>query len=108
MNTKPASIFASAENDLLDMPATAARPTPEQVRAVAQDTNFRSREAAPSAPVRAVPWRYRTGRDVQFNVKVSQATREGFEALAMRLNRPKGELVERALAALERELAGQG
>lgn len=111
MNKEPASIFAT-DNDLTVAPGT-ARPSPEQVRAVAQESNFRSREASAPAPaIRPVPWRYRTGRDVQFNVKVSQATREGFEALAMRLNRPKGELVERALAALEREvereLAGRG
>ena len=111
MTSDRASIFAD------DEPVASSRPSAEQVRALAETGGFTSREPrSPAAqPPRQprTPWRYRTGRDVQFNVKVSQATRDGFEVIAERLNRPKGEIVERALAALERELAaadraGQG
>ena len=99
MNTIPARIFD-------EEPPRAARPDPAQLRALAEKASFPSREAspAPQATANAAPWRYRTGRTAQFNVKASQATINLCGALARRLDRPKAEIIERALAALEREL----
>lgn len=117
--TKPASIFDAAIEE--EQPVV-PRPSQDEVRAVAQGTSFRSREAlpvapvAPVAPVKPAPYRYRTGRDAQFNVKVKRETRDKFEHWAELLRRPKGELLERAAALLEADLqaeldrarAGQG
>ena len=46
---------------------------------------------------------YRTGRDVQFNTKVTRETKEGFDTWAKKTGRPLGEILERALGALDRE-----
>jgi hypothetical protein len=99
MTTHRASIFTDEE------PPAAPRPSAEQIRALAEGGGFTSREPRPPTPQKAGPWRYRTGRTAQFNVKASQATIDRCEALARRLERPKAEIIERALAALERELA---
>jgi len=88
-------------------PNEAPAVKPEQVRAVAEQSKFRSREPNPqpaSTADRAEPWRYRTGRDVQFNAKVKAETKAGYQDIARRLERPLGEVLERALAALQREL----
>ena len=100
MNTRPARIFD-------EEPPRSARTDAAQLRALAEKARFPSREAspAPQATAKAAPWRYRTGRTSQFNVKASQATIDLCEALARRLDRPKAEIIERALVALERELA---
>ena len=45
---------------------------------------------------------------MQFNTRASQQTIERFEALRERLNVSKAEAMERAIAALERELEGEG
>lgn len=104
---KPASIFDAAIEE--EQPVV-VRPSQEEVRAVAQGTSFRSREALPIAsvpPVKPAPYRYRTGRDAQFNVKVKQETRDKFEHWAGLLKRPKGELLERAAALLEADLEAE-
>ena len=69
MNTVPVDIFAE------DLPASrpAQRPSPEQVRAAAEDTEFRSRApvvpaAAPAAPAKR--GRPRTGRTVPFACRI--------------------------------------
>jgi hypothetical protein len=104
MAGSPASIFDDDEPVAPPVP----RPDPEQVRALSEAANFRSREAvpapAPPAPKRQ-PWRYRTGRNVQFNARAKQQTVDDFHAIAEQLDRPIGEVLERALAALKRELA---
>lgn len=105
MVSSPASIFADADED--DTPRV-PRPNPDQVRALSEAVSFRSREGAapPDAAPRRKPWRYRTGRNVQFNARAKQSTVDDFHAIAERLDRPIGEVLERALAALKRELAG--
>ena len=98
----------------------------EQVRAIAEASNFPSREpkprrappaaaAAPKpAPTRRLPLnerqprRRRTGRTVQFNVRTTTETVEGFYAIADAQGWLLGETAEHALAALQRELAGKG
>ena len=112
-------IFADEDLDLAKFKPKAAdlppRPGPE-VLAQAGGDKFVSREAvapAPKARKTAEPktpekaerkWRYRTGRDQQFNTRASQATVQGYAALAERLNCPIAEVIERALQALQREI----
>lgn len=83
-------------------------PPQEQVRALAETVNFRSREASPT-PVNAPKQRagrvYRTGRNVQFNIKASQETVNDFYALTeAHPGWVLGYTLERAIAALKREL----
>lgn len=105
-------------------PAEDALPA-EQVRAIAKASNFPSRDpkprrakadavatppAAPEpAPVlpRRQPRRHRTGRNTQFNARTTPATVEAFYAIADQQGWLVGETVERALAALQRELAAK-
>ncbi len=81
---------------------------PEQVRGVAEQEGFRSREpkAAPAAPPpeRREPRRYRTGRNVQLNLKVRQEAVDAFYRLADERGWVLGETFERAVSALEKEL----
>jgi len=84
----------------------AARP--EQVRAVSEGTAFRSREPQPPPEresAKRIPRRYRTGRNVQLNLKVRQEAVDAFYGLADRHGWVLGEAFERAIAALEREEA---
>ncbi|MGG5812490.1 hypothetical protein [Falsiroseomonas sp. CW058] len=81
---------------------------PEQVRDVAEHAGFRSREAAPpsaegEAP-RREPRRYRTGRNVQLNLKVRREAVDAFYRLADEQGWVLGEAFERAVSALDREL----
>jgi hypothetical protein len=84
---------------------------PEIVRAVSQTASFRSREplqpqATPKPePQKREPRRYRTGRNVQLNIKVRAETIESFYALADKEGWVLGETFERAIAALKKELA---
>jgi hypothetical protein len=114
---KRSSVFE--EPDELDVsgfaPKTAAvsAPPPEEVRQVSEAAKFRSREpvstpmAAPPPPKRE-PRLYRTGRNVQFNVKISQQTMDTIYAISDRQNWVLGETLEHALAALRRELERGG
>jgi hypothetical protein len=82
-------------------------PAPQQVREVAEAAHFRSREAAVSKtapkPKRAGR-QYRTGRNVQFNVKALQKTVDEFYAVTDAQRWVLGYTLERALEALQREL----
>ena len=111
---------ASVFEDTLDIDLSdfAARPrtepkapNAEQVRAVSEAAQFRSREAPPPVPAIATkpaPRRYRTGRNVQLNIKVSQSAVDEFYAIT---DAHKGWVLgytfERAIAALKRELASE-
>ena len=104
---------ASAFEDInLDVSGFApkVRPDPvtppiEKVRAVAEAAQFRSREPAQKVEQqKREPRRYRTGRNVQFNVKAAQATIDAFYAISDQHQWVLGETLERALAALQREL----
>jgi len=84
------------------------------VRAVSEASSFRSREPAlPVIPAtraqdasKREPRRYRTGRNVQLNIKVRAETLESFYALADQQGWILGETFERAIAALSKDLAG--
>jgi len=88
--------------------------SPAIVRAVSEAAKFPSREPVamtiPASeepdPSRREPRRYRTGRNVQLNLKVRAKTVESFYKLADQNGWVLGETLERAVEALSRELAG--
>jgi hypothetical protein len=109
-----ASIFDNSTE--LDLSGFAPKKKPkteipaEAVRAVAETAQFRSREPAPTAkkpPAQKEPRRYVTGRNVQLSVKVSSETRDAFYALADSQKWVLGVALEKAVAALQRELAAE-
>lgn len=82
----------------------------EAIRAVSEASSFKSREAikieVKEDPKRE-PRRYRTGRNVQLNLKVRAETLESFYEIADRQGWVLGETLEKALAALKREIAAK-
>jgi hypothetical protein len=113
MTGKRASVFdAEPELDVAGFaPKEAVTPTvrPEQVRAVSEAANFQSREPMreiQAGPPKREPRRYRTGRNIQLNIKARADVIEAFYKLADQKGWVLGETFERAVAALERELDG--
>jgi hypothetical protein len=117
-----ASVFGNEDDfDIADFtPKQAVKETPqasaEEVRAVAESSSFRSRDPSPTpAPATVAEKliqkrearRYRTGRDTQLNLKISEETRRSFYAIAYKQGWVLGETLERAVTALERELKAQ-
>lgn len=95
-----------------------AQAKPEEIRKVAERAAFPSREpvATPPAAEPAEPRLYRTGRNIQFSCKVTQALHDEVYALTDELARRMeqqvpgmrwtvGMTVERMVAALRKELA---
>ncbi len=123
MRKTRSSVFDAEESDI-DLsvftpkaaPDTTAPPV-EQVKAFAEAVNFPSREARPSkvamteqafTPRRQrEPRRHRTGRNIQFNCKATQETIDAFYALADQNGWLVGETLERAVAALQREVVAR-
>jgi hypothetical protein len=109
-----ASIFEEDGGQGLDVGSFAPKtaidtkaPAAEEVRAVAQAARFHSRE--PTAPksepnAKRAARRYRTGRNVQFNVKASLETVDAFYLITEKQNWVLGETLERAVEALQRAL----
>lgn len=89
-----------------------AVPNREEVKAVAEQGDFVSREPKAKAAKKGHQRRYRTGRTVQIPCRVTQAVMNDIHALtdaAPEGMRVMGLTIERAIAALKRELAaGQG
>jgi hypothetical protein len=112
MTKTRASAFDEVNLDVSGFSPKARRepvaPSIDKVRAVAEAAQFRSRE--PAQPKEGLqkrePRRYRTGRNVQFNVKAAQATIDAFYTISDQQKWVLGETLERALAALRRELDG--
>jgi len=80
---------------------------PEVIRAVSEASSFRSREPfTPKSkiPAKREPRRHRTGRNVQLNLKACAEVVEAFYAIADSQKWVLGETLERAVAALQREL----
>ena len=101
-----AGLFEDEEIDLsVFTPKAPAKVAPAQaVREVAEKANFQSREPARPKLTR----RRRTGRNIQINLKIDAATRESLYAITDRRGYScLGETLEKALAALERELANE-
>jgi hypothetical protein len=87
-------------------------PPPEQVKAVSQAAHFPSREAKilkhePETLSKHTGRRYRTGRNVQLNVKVLQETFNDFYAVTEQQGWVLGYTLQRAVEALQRELANK-
>jgi hypothetical protein len=84
-----------------------AAPAAEQVRQVAQAVHFSSREPArpkPDVKPRRAARQYRTGRNVQFNVKALKETVDAFYAITDAQKWVLGYTLQRAVEALQREL----
>ena len=107
MTTDRAGVFDEDLSVFAPKPPAAEGARSEEVRAVAEGAAFRSREPQPALPERRAVRRHRTGRNVQLNLKVRQEAADAFYALADRRGLVLGEAFERAVAALERELAGR-
>lgn len=124
MTAKRASIFESEEIDLSGFKPKEGPPvdavSAEQVEAIAEASNFPSREAKKErgatqptprpekvAPAKRQAHRLRTGRTLQINARASAETVEEFYAIAAEQNWKAAETLERAVAALKRELAGK-
>ncbi|MFV3131453.1 hypothetical protein [Niveispirillum sp. KHB5.9] len=118
MSKTRASIFGD-EADPLDLsgfmpksPQDIQAPPADAIRAVSEAARFPSREAKPvpvppPPPPRREQRRHRTGRNVQFNIRARQETIDTFLAIADREGWVLGEVLEHAVAALERELAAR-
>ena len=84
-------------------PAKTEQPPPEAVRAVAEEAKFQSREPV-KTPKPRQQRRYRTGRNIQLNTKVTLSTRDGFYEISDRYDWVLGETLEKTLQTLKREL----
>jgi hypothetical protein len=85
-------------------------PAPEAIRAVSETADFRSREPVQSGAkpaMKPMQRRRRTGRNLQLNVKVAAKTLESFYEITDRQGWVLGETLERAIAALQRELTAR-
>ena len=84
-----------------------AAPAAEKVRAVAEAANFHSREAKPpksAARSKRAPRVYRTGRNVQINLKASQTTLDALYTISDQHGWVLGETLEHAIQALKQQL----
>ncbi len=81
-------------------------PPAEQVRVVAEAAKFPSRERPKvlPAPAKREQRRYRTGRNVQFNIKASQGTVDAFYALNDQQGWVLGATLEYAVEALRKAI----
>ncbi len=110
-----AGIFETEDD--LDVSGFVPKPTerpvarPEQVRAVSEAAQFQSREPRREPSLtetsRREPRRYRTGRNIQLNIKARADAIEAFYAIADEHGWVLGETFERAIDALRRELTAQ-
>nr|MDZ8063107.1 hypothetical protein [Nostoc sp. EkiNYC01] len=124
MSSKRASIFDNDDMDLSSFKPKEGPPvdavSADLVEAIAEASNFPSREAKrerPPAPVAPKPekvtpakrptHRLKTGRTSQINARASVKTVEEFYAIAAEQNWKAAETMERAVAALRRELNGK-
>jgi hypothetical protein len=96
-------------SDLSDFKATkpAAVPNREEVTAVAERGDFVSREPKKKTE-KPRQRRYRTGRTVQIPCRVTPSVMQEINRLTDEHFDVMGVTIERAIAALKRELAGQG
>jgi hypothetical protein len=108
MMSDPARVdpFGGDLDDLSDFKPTPAKKPPvqkEAIREVSEANNFPSRAPERARPLKSVVQRRRrTGRNVQFNIKATPETVARFTALADKHRLVFGELLDRALDALER------
>ena len=97
-------------DDFKPAPTPKPKPEPASIREVSEANNFPSRAAVArtkNEPPKLEPKpqrRHRTGRNVQFNIKATAATIERFTKLAEAQGWVFGEVLDRALDALETSL----
>jgi hypothetical protein len=102
MNTVPVDIF---DDEPPPNRPPVRRPAPEEVRAVAEAADFRSRQLLPAVgPARR--GKPRTGRTEQFACRITPAAAERFYRISQEQDWTVGATVERALAALEEKMRG--
>ncbi|ESQ78898.1 hypothetical protein [Asticcacaulis sp. YBE204] len=107
---------ASIFDDDLDLsaftPKTKPKPDKDALRAVAEARGFPSREALTPEPTAAVEpvlqRRYRTGRNRQLNLKVTDEALRRFYALADAQGLVLGQVFEQAVEVLEAKLKAEG
>ncbi|WP_411566840.1 stability/partitioning determinant (plasmid) [Pseudomonas orientalis] len=76
-----------------------------EVEEMANHLGFVGRQATPLvANVERSKRRFKTGRNVQINIKGEQETKEELYQVADLIDQPLGETLKRALAALRREV----
>jgi chemotaxis protein histidine kinase CheA len=98
---------ANPFGDLNDFAPAKPKPTSQTTKAaadqVAAENNFPSRQAAKPAeqPGPRQQRRHRTGRNQQINIKATAETVAQFNRLVDELGVTQGEVLERALKALE-------
>jgi hypothetical protein len=89
-------------------PKPSAEQKPKQSKAdiekLANQHGFTGRQTTPASPVARSKRRFKTGRNVQINIKGEQDTKDELYRLADDIDEPLGETLKRALAALRREL----
>jgi hypothetical protein len=112
MADQRAKLFESAppEIDLSNFtPKAASKPLEtvvDTIRATTEFAGFPSREpVSAKSPKKTGRRIWRTGRNVPFAHKVTQACNDGFYQIAEAQKWTMGETLERALGALQRELA---
>jgi hypothetical protein len=100
-----ADIFGDSDFDVSGFgPAKPApAPPPEAIKKIAEAAKFTSREPAP-AKSKKKPRTYRTGRNMQLNVRVRDYTLNDVYSISDTQGWVLGETIERAIAALKREL----
>jgi hypothetical protein len=81
-------------------------PAPEKVRKVSEGAEFVSREPQQKRG-RREQRRYRTGRDAQFNIKADPKVIDVFYSISDTQEWVLGYTLERAVAALQKELAAE-
>lgn len=94
-------------NDFAPAPKKEQKPKPVEkaiIDQVAADNGFPSRQAvkAPERPAPRQQRRYTTGRNQQINVKATSETIDRFYRIADEMGVPLGEVLARALTALEK------
>jgi hypothetical protein len=85
-------------------PTSVPREQTERIEQIAEANNFPSRQPArtPAARTAAKQRRYKTGRNQQINIKATSQVIERLYKMADAKRVPLGELLEQALAALEK------
>lgn len=77
----------------------------DEIEKIATEHGFLSRQPAQATiPETRSQRRFKTGRNIQINIKGDQSTKDELYRLADKIDQPLGETLKRALAALDREL----
>lgn len=86
------------------------RQSNAEIEELANKHGFVSRQSTPATPpVGRSKRRFKTGRNIQINIKGEQETKDELYRVADIIDEPLGETLKRALAALTRELeSGKG